>query len=147
MQVLKSLAKTIAVGALAIGLVGCEKASPEYERIDKIPYAEWNTFARRLPLNQRLDLHIEIMERSGHNPPMTISESFSDAPQETYALIRNRIEAGAESRYYIPVLYEINRQDNFSICDQEDRKIVQDYLWRFATNAVRPEERANFYTC
>lgn len=147
MPILKTPLLSAALGLAAFGLVGCDRGSSEYQHIDDLPYSQWESYAQTLPLEERLDLHNEIMERSGHNPLMTISGSFSDDPQKTYDAIVSRIDSGDTSRSYVRILYEINRQGDFAICGQPNRKAVQGYLWDMATDAVQPKDRADFYTC
>lgn len=147
MQVLGRLTAISALVFMAFYLVGCDRGSSEYEKIEALPHSEWANYARTLALEQRLNLHKEIMERSGHNPLVTISGAFNKEPEMTYDIIVNRLKSGDRSRYYINVLYEINRQENFDICNQPDRKIVQRYLWDLATDAVPPSRRADFYRC
>ncbi len=132
------------LGCLA--LLGCEQRSSNYENLMDIPPDRWETFAKSLPIDDRLDLHIEIME-SRHNPPHTIESAFQGDAVETYKLIVRRILEGDENRYYIPVIYEIDRDEDFSICRMDDRKVVQEFLWRNATSAVPPDKRAEFYYC
>lgn len=148
MPVLSGTAIRATLVVAILSLAGCgDRGSPEYQHIKELPYSEWESYAQALPLEERLDLHGEILERSGHNPLMTISGAFDDEPQETYDAIVRRIGAGDISRSYVRILYEINRQDDFAICDQPNRKVVQDYLWNMATDAVQPKDRADFYTC
>lgn len=111
-----------------------------------MPPSEWAAFASSLPLEQRLDLHVEV-QGSSHNPPHTIIEAFNEEPLKTYEALVERIRAGDANRHYLGVYYEIDRSASFSICEQPDRKIVQNYLWSIATDAVRPEQRADFYRC
>ena len=148
MQVLAKLSVGVVLGFMILGLISCyNRGSSEYEHIEDLPHPEWENYARTLPLEQRLDLHKEIMERSGHNPLMTISGAFNNQTERTYRLIVDRLVAGDRSRHYVRVLYEINRQDDFEICDQPDREIVQTYLWDLATDAVPPDRRPDFYRC
>ena len=87
------------------------------------------------------------MERSGHNPLNTISESFGADPQETYADIVKRLKAGDRSRFYLPVIYAINRSPAFRFCEQPDRRVIQQFLKDNMTDAVKPEHRPDFYRC
>lgn len=147
MSVLSSVITRAFLGLTIVGLAGCERGSPQYQRIEELPHSQWISYAESLPLDQRLSLHKEIMERSSHNPVMTISEAFDDEPKNTYDLIVKRLKGGDKNRHYLLILYEINRQKDFKICNQEDRRIVQNYLWRISTDAVEPGNRVNFYTC
>lgn len=146
MQILKHVINRFIIAFASAALAGCDHGSPEYTHIRNLPYAQWNRYASTLPVEKRLNLHKEIM-RSGHNPQMTIVSSFVDRPQETYQSLVRRITAGDNSRYYLPVIFEIDGRGNFTICDQKDRKILQEYLWSIATNAVKTGDRPTFYTC
>lgn len=142
----RTVRAALLVAVLSLAACG-DRGSPEYQHIEELPYSEWESYAHTLPLEERLDLHNEILARSGHNPLMTISGAFDDEPQKVYDAIVGRISSGDVRRSYVRILYEINRQDDFSICDQPNRKVVQDYLWDMATDAVQPKDRADFYTC
>lgn len=140
--------KKLSAGMLAVAaLAGCSRGTSEYRHIEDLPYSEWVSYAETLPLGTRLNLHKEILNRDGPNPKMTIISAFDSVPYETYHEITRRIADGDDSRYYLSVLYEINRSEHFSICAQSDRRVVQRYLWRIATNAVQPEHRPDFYRC
>lgn len=134
------------VVVLAGALAACHNRSEDYERLRETPPDEWVTFASSLPIEQRLDLHLKV-QRSSHNPPHRITEAFSEEPLKTYRALVERIQAGDANHHYLGVLFELDRSPSFSICEQPDRKIVQDYLWGIATGAVRPEHRPNFYRC
>ncbi len=129
-----------------VALAACHSRSEDYETLRELPPNEWAAFASSLPIERRLDLHVEV-ERSSHNPPHAITEAFSEEPLRTYQTLVERIRAGDTNRHYMGVLYEIERSPSFSICEQPDRQIIQDYLWGIATDAVRPEHRAKFYRC
>src|SRR5687768_13099798 len=120
----------VALGAMAL-LGGCDRSSPDYEALQKLPPDQWGHFAVELPIERQLDLHLAV-QRSSHNPPQTITEAFGAKPDETYRALVNRLEEGDDSRYYQGIFYEIDRSATFSICDQPDRAIVQKYLWSIA---------------
>lgn len=147
MSVLRRWSLLLAVTVALAGLSSCDRGSSNYQHIKTRPPDQWNSYAATLPVDRRLTLHKEIMERSGHNPLNTISESFGADPQETYANIVKRLKAGDRSRFYLPVIYAINRSPNFKICDQSDRRVVQRFLWDHATDAVKREHRSDFYRC
>ena len=132
---------------LAIAPAACDRGTPAYRHIKDLPYSEWTGYAASLPVEQALDLNKEIEARSGHNPPMTIVGSFSTRPAVTYMSLVRRIRTGDDSLSYLGIIYEIDRSADFSICDQPDRKFIQQYLWRNATSAVGAEDRADFYRC
>lgn len=132
----------VAVASMA----GCDRGSPAYNHIKDLHYTQWESYAVTLPIDKRLDLHKEIMERSGHNPPMTIEFSFSAEPSETYNLIVKRLRNGDRSRYYQGVIYDINRS-SFKICAQPDRRIVQEYLLGITGYPGHEKDRPDFYTC
>lgn len=136
----------VATVALA-SLSGCDRGSSNYQHIKALPSDQWNSYAATLPVDRRLTLHKEIMERSGHNPLNTISESFGADPQETYADIVKRLKAGDRSRFYLHVIYAIDRSPAFSVCEQPDRRVVQQFLRDNMTDAVKPEHRSDFYRC
>jgi hypothetical protein len=146
MPILKTFAALIVL-SISIVLGGCSKPSEEYAAIKAIPGEQWDAYAKRLPIGKRLDLHEEIMSRDGPNPTRTIIGSFSDNPQSIYAEIVRRIQSENDSRYLVPILYEINRNVGFDICEMNDRKIVQNYLSKNATEAVAPMDRPEFYRC
>lgn len=129
------------------GVSGCDRGSSNYQHIKALPYDQWNSYAATLPVGRRLTLHKEIMERSGHNPINTISESFNTDPKETYAEIVQRLKAGDRSSFYLSVIYAIDRSPTFSVCEQPDRKIVQQFLKDNMTDEVKPEHRPDFYSC
>jgi hypothetical protein len=133
--------------AVTVSLAGCDRGSPAYNRIKDLPYSQWDKYAATLPVEQRLDLHKEIMERSGHNPKMTIGASFSTNPESTYKSLVDRIRRGDNSRYYLGVIYEINRSPSFKICDQPDRKVVQGYLGGIVSYPGQKQYRPDFYDC
>ena len=132
--------------ALTGTLVGCNSQSEDYETLRELPPDEWVAFASSLPIERRLDLHIEV-QSSSHNPPHTIVDAFNQDPQKAYQSLVGRIRSGDTNRHYARVVFEIERSPSFSICEQPDRQIVQNYLWKIATNAVRPEDRPDFYRC
>jgi len=135
-----------ALAALAC-LASCDRGTPAYQQIKELPYSQWDQYAASLPIERRLDLHKEIMERSGHNPKMTIEASFRAEPRETYSAIVKRIKMGDNSRYYLGVIYEINRSRGFRICSQPDRSIVQSYLSGIAEYPGHLRLRPDFYSC
>ncbi|MEJ7777004.1 MAG: hypothetical protein WKF52_06440 [Sphingomicrobium sp.] len=147
MSIVKGWKKPLVVLVAITSLTGCDRGSSTYNRINDLPHSEWDIYAATLPVEQRLDLHKEIMERSWHNPLMTISESFNKDPKETYDQLINRLKAGDQSRFYLSVIYSIDESYNFNICDQDDRKVVQSYLRKIATDAVRESDRPDFYRC
>lgn len=147
MPILMRFGRQLSAMALFAGLVACDRESPAYSHIKDLPEAQWDSYASTLPIGQRLDLHKEIMNRSGHNPTMTIRLSFSSQPEETYKAINLRLKSGDKSRYYSTILYEIDGRRKFKICSQPDRKVIQDYLWSIATDAVKNEDRPDFYRC
>ena len=133
------------IGALILS--GCGDESSAYRHIKKLPYSEWNKYAAGLPMTERMSLHKEILDKSGHNPKMTITSSFYDDPEESYEAITNAIKRGDKGTYYLDVIYEINRNPDFDMCGKPHRKIAQGYLWSLATDAVKKDERPKFYTC
>jgi hypothetical protein len=128
-------------------LSGCGDESSAYRHIKQLPYSEWNSYATDLPLAERMSLHKEITKRSGHNPKMTIVSSFFNNPEETYKIIVDSVKSGDKGRYYLDIIYEINRNPAFDMCEKQDRMVVQRYLWSLATDAVRKENRPKFYSC
>lgn len=147
MPILTHFGRLLFVVVTAASLAACNRGSPAYRHIKDLPESQWDSYASTLSVEQRLDLHKEIMERSGHNPPMTISESFKDKPQKTYDELVKRLQSGDESRYYLSIFYSVDRASTFSICDQPNRKVVQTYLRKIATDAVSPADRPDFYSC
>lgn len=147
MPILNPSRKQLGAVILFAGLAACDRGSPAYQHIKDLPAAQWDSYASSLPIEQRLDLHKEIMDRSGHNPTMTIRFSFSSQPKDTYNSIIKRIKSGDKSIYYSAIIFAIDGEHNFRICTQPDRKIIQDYLWHVATDAVKDEHRPDFYTC
>ncbi len=145
-RLIQAAARQGALGIAALLLAGCGRASADYRTLKELPPGEWTQFAARLPIERQLDLYLEV-QRSSHNPPQTITESFGGKPSETYRALVDRIRRGDTSRHYQGVLYEIDRNPSFAICDQPDRKVVQDFLWSIATNAVKPSDRPAFYRC
>jgi len=144
MSILKTLALLITFMAL---LGGCSRPSEDYQAIKALPEEQWDTYAAGLPIKRRLDLHLEIMSLDGPNPSTTIIGAFAPNPLEAYEEIVRRIRSGTDTRYFVSILYEINRNDQFDICEMDDRKIVQTYLWEYATDAVAPMDRPDFYRC
>ena len=136
----------LAIAALA-SLASCDRGSPTYNKIKDLPYSQWDSYAATLPIEQRIELHKEIMERSGPNPKMTIEASFSDKPNETYRSIVKHLRSGDKSRYYLGIIYEINRSPSFKLCNQPDRKIVQDYLGGMPRYPEQSKSQPDFYTC
>lgn len=147
MPVLKKWEWGLLVLVALAGLAGCDRGSPAYRHIKDLPYSQWDRYAASLSVEQRLDLHKEIMERSGHNPQMTIEASFSAQPVETYKSIVNRIRHGDKNRYYLGVIYEINRSPGFKVCSQLDRAIVQSYLSGLGGYPDQEQYRPDFYNC
>lgn len=139
-------ARWVSALILAGTLAACHSRSEDYNRLQELPADEWVAFASSLPIERRLDLHVEV-EGSSHNPPHTITAAFYREPLGTYRALVARIQAGDTSFYYMGVLYEINRSPSFSICEQKDRQIVQGYLWSNATGAVNPDHRPEFFRC
>ena len=147
MRILKIKYCIILGELLAFGLGACDSGSPEYLHVKGLPYSDQGRYAATLPLERRLDLQNEIISRSIHNPRPRIESSFSTQPIQTYRSILRRIQKGDRSFSYVDVLYEIDGSKTFKICSQKDRKIVQEYLWYHATDAVKNEDRPDFYTC
>lgn len=147
MSVLTRLWFSIAALLAVVNLAGCDQGSPNYQHIKALPTDQWSRYAATLPVEQRLILHKEIMERSGHNPINTISDSFGADPQESYVDIVGRLKSGDRSRFYLSVIYAINRNPSFQFCEQPDRKIVQQFLKEIETDAVSAENRPAFYNC
>lgn len=136
------------IGGVAIFMfTGCDSGSQPYNQIKDLPYTRWDSYAATLPLEQRLDLHKEIMSHAGHNPLNTIEGSFANQPVETYKSIVKRIRHGDKSRYYIGVIYEINRSSEFKICSQPDRAILQSYLDGFIGYPNHERYDPDFYSC
>ena len=133
------------------GLTACQPSSPAYRHIKSLPYTQWEAYAATFPIEQRLDLHKEIRQRSGHNPKMTIEAIFATQPQETYRAIVKRLKSGNQSRFHMGVLYEIDASAGFKICDQPDIKIVQDYLAELSADFPAQPGIGfldpDFYTC
>jgi hypothetical protein len=130
-----------------IGLAGCDHGTPAYRHIKDLPYSEWDRYAASLPIEQALDLQKELREKSGHNPQMTIEGAFANRPVETYNAIVRRIRDGDTSRYYLGVIYEINRSPRFKICSQSDRAVVQTYLSNMNGYPGQKRDQPSFYTC
>jgi hypothetical protein len=147
MPVLSRWGRALLIPVALVGLAGCDRGSTAYQHIKGLPYSQWDRYAASLPLEERLDLHKEIMERSGHNPQMTIEASFSTQPAETYKSIVNRIRHGDKNRYYLGVIYEINRSPQFKICSQSDRSVVQSYLFGIAGYPGQERYQPDFYSC
>lgn len=147
MPVLKRPGRLALMSLVLVGLAGCDRGTPAYRNIKHLPYSEWDRYAASLPIEESLDLQKEIRERSGHNPQMTIEGSFSSRPVETYKSIVRRIKSGDTSRYYLGVIYEINRSPNFRICSQPDRAVVQSYLATMIGYPGEKRNQPNFYTC
>lgn len=126
---------------------GCSRPSPEYEHIRKLPYDKWPAYGETLPVKERLDLQMEIVKRSGHPPAMDMVPAFKADPLETYKEVVSRISHGDDNRYYREIIYAIDGAKGFEICSQNDRKVVQNYLWHIATPAVPPKDRPAFYSC
>src|SRR3954447_3774526 len=102
--------------ALVALLYACDRPSREYRQISKLPYARWDGYASTLPLERRLDLHKEILSRSGPNPPMTIAFSFGRDPAASYRAIVHRLDSGDSDRAYLGLLFAIEGAKGFSIC-------------------------------
>ncbi|MBB3360367.1 MULTISPECIES: hypothetical protein [unclassified Novosphingobium] len=147
MSILRNWKHGLFVLAMVGCSAGCDRGSPAYRQIEKLPYSEWDRYAASLPIEKRLDLQKEIMERSGANPQMTIEGAFSKQPSETYEALINRIKRGDHSRYYLGVIYEINRSDKFEICSQPDRRIIQSYLRGIAGYPGQERQQPDFYNC
>jgi len=139
--------RQLLVVVVIAGLTACDRGSPAYRHIKDLPESQWDSYAATLPIEQRLDLHKEIMERSGHNPQMTIRFSFSSQPDETYKAIINRLKSGDRSRYYSTIIYAIDGSKNFKICSQPDRKIIQDYLSGITGYPEQQKYQPDFYDC
>lgn len=131
--------------ALISSLAGCDRGSAAYQKITDMPYAEWDQYALSLPIEERLDLHKEIIHRSGHTPPATISEDFQDNPLQTYQSIVRRIKSGDLDEAYIRVLYGIDESNDFKICNQPDRNVVQNYIRQIYVHRIKFEPP--FYSC
>jgi hypothetical protein len=147
MPILTHFGRQLLVVVAIAGLTACDRGSPAYRHIKDLPYSEWDRYAASLPIEQRLVLNKEIRERSGHNPQMTIEASFSSQPAETYKSIVNRIRNGDTSRYYLGIIYEINRSPEFKICSQPDRKVVQAYLSGITGYPGQERDQPDFYSC
>jgi hypothetical protein len=147
MPILKNWERRLLVLVALASLTGCDRGSPAYRHIKDLPYSQWDRYATSLPLEQRLDLHKEIMEQSGHNPQMTIEASFSAQPTETYKSVINRIRHGDKSRYYLGIIYEINRSPGFKVCSQPDRAVVQSYLSGIEGYPGQAQHQPEFYSC
>ena len=147
MPILKKLGRAVLVSFALVGLVACEQESLAYRHIKDLPLSKWESYSLTLPVEERLNLQKEIMERSGHNPQMTIEGAFSKQPDETYKAIVRRLKNNDRSRYYLSVLYEINRSPNFKICSQPDRKIVQTYLLTVVDYPEGGRFHPDFYSC
>lgn len=147
MPLLKRILNLSALIGLGMAVSSCDRPSSEYKQLTTLPYSQWNEYARSLPVERRLDLQREILERAGHNPPTTVSESFSGEPVATYEAILRRIRSGDHSPYYLGVIYAINRSPNFDMCRRQDRVVVQKYLRAIATDEVSPSNRPAFYSC
>ncbi|WP_139149939.1 hypothetical protein [Sphingobium yanoikuyae] len=147
MSVLMRPSRPLLIAAAMIALAGCDRGSPAYRHIKDLPDSEWESYASTLPMEERLNLHKEIMERSGHNPIMTIRFAFSSQPAEAYRSIVQRLKSGDNSRYYSSVIYAIDGSRGFKVCSQADRKIVQDYLAGITGYPGQKEAQPDFYTC
>lgn len=128
MPILTAAGRWILLIIATLAMMSCNRGSPSYEHIKDLPESQWESYAATLPIEQRLDLHKEIMDRSGHNPVMTIRFAFSSDPDAAYRAIVRRLKTGDDSRYYSTILYAIDGSEGFEICAQADRKIVQSYL-------------------
>lgn len=146
MPILK-LGRLVPLVLIVGGLSACDRGTPNYRHIKELPYSEWDRYAASLPVEQALDLQEEIWRKSGHNPKMTIDESFSDRPAETYKAIVRRIRNGDTGRYYLGVIYNINRSPGFRICSQPDRSIVQSYLAGITGYPGQKKLQPDFYIC
>lgn len=136
---------TVAVAVML--LLGCDDKSSAYQHIMRLPYSDWNKYAASLSVEDRMSLHRDILDKSGHNPKMTIVSSFYNNPEESYAIIVDHVRRGDGGRYYLDVIYEINRNPSFDMCKKHDRRVVQRYLWSMATDAIKKEDRPKFYSC
>jgi len=126
---------------------GCTKPSPEYEHIRRLPYDQWAAYGETLPVKKRIDLQLEIVRRSGHPPSMDMVPAFKADPGPTYGEIIKRLRSGDRNRYYQMIIYEIDGPKGFKICDQQDRRVIQDFLNEIATPAVKLKDRPDFYFC
>jgi hypothetical protein len=147
MPILGGLKRILLVLSIVTLLAACGRGSSAYRHIMALPYSEWNSYAASLPIEKRLDLQQEIFDRTGPNPQMTISGSFSSQPLETYRAIHNRIERGYRSIAFLGVIYEIDRAPNFEICSQSDRRVVQSYLSQIPTYPRHEKFEPDFFTC
>lgn len=147
MPVLKFPGGRLAAFAAIIGLAACGRGSAAYNHIKDLPYYEWNSYASTLSVEQRLNLHKEIMERASHNPNMRIEESFEAIPDETFDAIVKRLKHGDNSRYYSGVIYAITDSDKFQFCSKPDRKIIQKYLWDITGYPDDGINHPSFFTC
>lgn len=136
------------IGLLVVAVVfvsSCDRGSSMYRHIEGLPYSDWDEYASSIPVERRLDLSNEILKYDGPTPPKTIVYTFQNEPLRTYNEIYRRISEGDLSPYYVRVLYAIDQSDEFSICAQNNRGVIQDYLMTIYPK--RDPHEPNFYDC
>jgi hypothetical protein len=136
-----------AILACTAMLLSCSQGSDEYKKIQDLPFSQWNSYAASLPISNRLDLYVELMNHSGHNPGHTIVESFGSDPHETYDGLVEKVQKGKSNINFVRIIYYIDGRDHFYICDQKNRKIIQNMLSAYRTGALEDRDRPRFYDC
>lgn len=135
------------VVVLALIVAGCSQRSPEYDQIHELPYDQWNDYAKSLPLEKRFRLHHEIADTDGPNPPATIDESFYEQPKDAYRYMVNQVKAGQQHPEFLGIIFAIQRNPEFDLCNMPDRAVIQEFLETTKGFTVREQDRPNFYHC
>lgn len=121
-----SFLKNSCLPLLLLGGCGDDRSSAKI--LDGMGYEQKITYAKKLPVRQRLDLFEQRAKESGHNPDLDISVAFAGDASATWNEIVYRIRSDRGSRHYLTLLAIIDQGTNFRICEQSDRKIVQSFL-------------------
>ena len=147
MPILKRCWTKTSLVTLMLAVTACSERSAEYERMHDLPYDQWVAYAKSLPLQKRFQLHHEIAENDGHNPPETIDEAFADQPEESYRYMVDTIRSGEDHPEYLGIIFVIQRNPEFDLCKMPDRKIIQAFLETTKGSLVREQDRPEFYRC
>lgn len=122
---------------LAMGLSGCQTASPDLRAYLALEGRAQIAHVRALPLEERLDLYHEIYSRRRHPRDSSLSIAFDQSGQAGFDAALRRITDGRSFHAYVWVLKAVDQGGSPDLCEPAYRDQI---LRRAADVGLRSQD-------